>query len=108
MYYGNNTHVDEINFLDSEKFVSFSFLVDSKTGGVVNGVLPAGSIIPANDATAKAVTINDVDVSNGPELVGGIVEGYVNAKRLPVTPVKEAITALSKVTFSNTETESEA
>lgn len=101
MYYGNNTHVDEINFLDSEKFVSFPTLVDSNTPGVVDGILPAGSIVPANDATAKAVTINEVDVSHGPEMVGGIVDGFLNAARLPVVPTADAITALKRITFSN-------
>lgn len=101
MYFGNNQHVDEINFFDSEKFVSFPTLVDDKTPGVVDGILPAGSIVPANDATATAVTINDVDVSHGPEMVGGIVDGFLNAARLPVQPSAEAVTALNRITFSN-------
>lgn len=101
MYFGKNTHIDETSFLDSEKFVSFPILVDSTTPGVVNGVLPAGSIVPANDATATSVTINEVDVSNGPELVGGIVDGFLNAARLPVVPTADAVTALKRITFSN-------
>ncbi len=105
MYYGLNNHVEEINFLDSEKYVSFVQEVDQNTSGVVNGVLPAGSIVPANDATAKAVTINDVDVSHGTQMVGGIVDGFINAKRLPVAPSAAAITALKRITFSNTESE---
>lgn len=108
MYYGENNHVEEINFLDSEKYVSFPYKVSAETTGVVNGVLPAGSVIPTNDAKAVAVTISDVDVSHGTQLVGGIVDGFINAKRLPVTPTAEAITALKRITFSNTETESEA
>ncbi|MBA1395172.1 hypothetical protein EQ500_15085, partial [Lactobacillus sp. XV13L] len=60
-------------------------------------------VIPSNDDKAKAVTINDVDVSNGPQFVGGIVEGYINAKRLPVVPSADAIKALQKITFSNVE-----
>lgn len=105
MYYGSNNHVEELNFLDSEKYVSFVQEVDQNTAGVVDGVLPAGSIVPANDATAKAVTINDVDVSHGTQMVGGIVDGFINAKRLPVTPSAAAITALKRITFSNTESE---
>ena len=82
MYAGKKVTASEINFLDSEKFVSFTHQADSSTTGVVNGVLPAGSIYPNNDATAIGVTINDVDVSEGPQPVGVIVEGYVNAARL--------------------------
>lgn len=105
MYIGDKVHVDEINFFNSEKFVSFPTLVDSKTPGVVDGILPAGSIVPANDATATAVTINEVDVSHGPEMVGGIVDGFLNASRLPVQPTVDAITALKRITFSNVKKE---
>lgn len=61
MYYGDNIHVDEIIFFDIEKFVSLPILVDWSIVGVVNGILPAGSIVPANDSTAKVVTTNEVD-----------------------------------------------
>ena len=101
MYAGKKVTASEINFLDSEKFVSLTQQADSSTTGVVNGVLPAGSIYPNNDATAIGVTINDVDVSEGPQPVGVIVEGYVNAARLPVKPVAAAITALKEIKFSH-------
>ena len=55
----------EINFLKSQQFISFTKQVDNTHAGVVNGVLPAGSVYPANDGTAEGITINDVDVSNG-------------------------------------------
>lgn len=103
MYYEGIKHYEDIPFLESQLFVSFKQTVDKDTPGVKDGVLPAGSIIPSNDEKAKAVTINDVNVSHGPEFVGGIVEGYINAKRLPVAPSAEAIKALPKITFSNVE-----
>ena len=34
----------DINFLKSEKFISFTKQVDETTEGVVKGVLPAGSV----------------------------------------------------------------
>lgn len=46
MYAGKKVTAFEINFLDSEKFVSFTRQADSSTNGVVDGVLPAGSIYP--------------------------------------------------------------
>lgn len=101
MFNGKTKTVQEINFLDSEKFISFTREVKSDAAGVVDGVLPAGSIYPANDATAQGITINDVDVSEGAQPVGVIVEGYINAKRLPVAPSAEAVKALAKITFSN-------
>ncbi|EGO2730816.1 hypothetical protein NXO48_000394 [Enterococcus faecalis] len=89
----------DINFLKSEKFISFTKQVDETTEGVVEGVLPAGSVFPKNDATAEGITINDVDVSNGPQPVGVIVEGHVLIKRLPVEPSSEAQKAMREVKF---------
>ncbi|QHM59370.1 hypothetical protein C7M46_00013 [Pediococcus pentosaceus] len=103
MYAGKKVSVQEINFLDSEKFVSFTRQADSKMTGVVDGHLPAGTVYPSNDAKAVGITINDVDVSDGPQPVGVIVEGYVNAKRLPVAPSAEAITAMKEIKLSHVE-----
>lgn len=103
MYYEGIKHYDDILFLESQFFVSFKQTVDQSTPGVKDGILPAGSIIPSNDEKAKAITINDIDVSHGTQLVGGIVEGYINAKRLPVVPTADAVKALPKITFSNLE-----
>ncbi|GAA3264369.1 hypothetical protein LMG8520_2325 [Lactococcus lactis subsp. lactis] len=89
----------EINFLKSQKFLSFTKQVDYKTTGVKDGVLPAGSIYPANDATAEGVTINDVDVSKGAQPVGVIVDGHILIERLPVKPSDAAQTAMREVKF---------
>lgn len=89
----------EINFIKSQKFLSFTKQVDSKTTGVKNGVLPAGSIYPANDATAEGITINDVDVSKGAQPVGVIVDGHILIERLPVKPSDAAQTAMREVKF---------
>ena len=89
----------DINFLKSEKFISFTKQVDETTEGVVKGVLPAGSVFPKNDATAEGITINHVDVSNGPQPVGVIVEGHVLIKRLPAEPSSEAQKAMRELKF---------
>lgn len=87
----------EINFLKSQKFVSFTKQVDNTHAGVVNGVLPAGSVYPANDATAEGITINDVDVTNGAQPVGVIVDGHILIERLPVKPSDAAQTAMREI-----------
>lgn len=101
MFNTDTTTVKEINFLDSQHIVSFTREAKTDNASVKDGILPAGSIFPANDATAEGVTYNDVDVSHGAQVVSVIVEGYINAKRLPVAPSAEAIAALKKITFSN-------
>jgi len=95
--YVTNTSVEEINFLKSQHFISFTQQADDTMAGVVDGVLPAGSIYPANDSTAIGVTINDVDVSKGAREVGVIVEGYIISDRLPVAPSADAIAAMTEI-----------
>ena len=89
----------EVNFLKSQKFLSFTKQVDDKTPGVKDGILPAGSIYPANDATAEGITINEVDVSKGAQPVGVIVDGHLLIERLPVKPTDAAQTAMREVKF---------
>ncbi|MCD2255770.1 hypothetical protein FHQ08_03445 [Lactobacillus sp. CC-MHH1034] len=103
MYVDKRKTATQINFLDSEKFISFTKYADPSVlaDQTKDGMLPAGSIFPKNDGSAEGITINDVDLSKGTQPVGVIVEGYINAKRLPTTPAAAAITALSKITFSN-------
>jgi hypothetical protein len=95
--------VQDLNILKSADFLSFTKQVDDKHTGVVDGVLPAGSIYPKNDATAEGITINDVDVSNGPQPVGVIVEGHILIDRLPVKPSDAAQTAMREIKFYDAE-----
>lgn len=98
MVYVKSTQVfKDINFLKSQKFISFTKQVDNTHAGVVDGVLPAGSVYPKNDATAEGITINDVDVSNSAQPVGVIVEGHILVDRLPVTPSAAAQTAMREI-----------
>jgi len=61
--------------------------------------VPAGSVIPANGATAKGILYEDVDVSTG-DMPGSLVtEGSVYEDRLPAQVVAAAKTALTGITF---------
>lgn len=99
MYVKETQTVKEINFLKSAKYVSFTYQADDTNGSVVDGVLPAGAVYPANDGTATGIVINPVDVTNGPQPVAVIVEGYILEGRLPVTPSSEAKAALKEIKF---------
>lgn len=49
------------------------------------GIIPAGTIIPANDATAKGVLLSDVDKAGNPN--GTIViHGFIKKSKLPAAP----------------------
>lgn len=108
-YVGKQVNVNETNFLASSKFVSFQQLVDNTNAAVVTDelghkVIPAGSILPANDATAKGISTDEVDVTDGKALVGLIVEGWVYGKRMPVAPSADAIKAMTAIHFRDADT----
>lgn len=108
MPYVESSHIDQINFLASSKFQSFTEYVDNTNAAVITDtrgrkVIPAGSIFPANDATATGVTINEVDVTNNAAPVGVIVEGYLLQERLPVMPSNEAKTAMTGIKWRDAE-----
>ncbi|WP_125924063.1 hypothetical protein, partial [Secundilactobacillus pentosiphilus] len=105
-YVGKQVNANETNFLASSKFVSFQQLVDNTNAAVVTDelghkVIPAGSILPANDATAKGISTDEVDVTDGKALVGLIVEGWVYGKRLPVAPNADAIKSMTAIHFKD-------
>ncbi|WP_054777550.1 hypothetical protein [Lacticaseibacillus saniviri] len=85
----------------SSRFQSFTEYVDNTTAGAIDDagrkLIPAGTIWPANDATAKGITINTVDVTENAQPVGVIVEGYLLAQRLPVAPSDAAKTAMTGI-----------
>ncbi|AOH54480.1 hypothetical protein ABE28_008955 [Peribacillus muralis] len=101
-YYKNLGPFTEINFLASAKYQTFTTQV-SDTGVVAdaNGrkIVKAGTILPANDATAAGILFNEVDVTNGPQPGSLMVEGYVHEARLPVAPAAAAKTALKEIKF---------
>lgn len=102
MYVAPKKTVNQINILKSSKFQAFTVQV-SDTGVTANAqgrkIVPAGTIYPANDATATGIIYQDVDVTNGPEAASCIVEGYIIKGRLPVVPAAAAITALKEIKF---------
>lgn len=98
MYFKKES-IEEINFLASARFQAFTEQVDDTHAQAENGIVPAGAIWPANDATAKGILLNAIDVSNGAQPASVIVEGYVIAERLPVTPSAEAITAMTEIKY---------
>lgn len=101
MYFKKES-VEQINFLKSAHFISFTTQVEST--GVTAGadgrkVVKAGTILPKNDATAKGILLTDVDVTEGPQPGALVVEGYVLEARLPVAPDATAKTALKEIKF---------
>ncbi|HEX3038157.1 MAG TPA: hypothetical protein VHO94_04090 [Oscillospiraceae bacterium] len=65
--------------------------------GVQDGIykiVPAGTMFPANDATAVGVIFEPVDVTKGDHAGSVVVGGHLYGNRLPTAPADTAKTAL--------------
>lgn len=49
-------------------------------------VVKAGTIYPANDATAIGVILNDYDVTDGDQMMAVVMHGFIKKEALPVAP----------------------
>lgn len=63
-----------------------------------DGVIPAGTIVPANDATATGVLLHDVVQAENPNGTA-VVHGFIRAAKLPTAPATTAKAALTQITF---------
>jgi hypothetical protein len=102
MYVKDYGKVEDINFLASAKFQSFTTQVsDSGVEAGADGrkVVPAGTVYPANDATAQGILLNDVDVTEGPQPGALVVEAYVIEERLPAAVSAEARPVLTEIKY---------
>jgi hypothetical protein len=97
--YGTKT---EVNFLASSKFTSFTYQV-SNAGVTANAegrkIVPAGTVYPANDATAFGILLTDTDVTEGSQPGAVVVDGWILEARLPVVPTAAAKTAMKAIKF---------
>ena len=68
---------------------------------LVNGryIVKAGTIYPANDATAIGVILNDYDVTDGDAMMAVVIHGVIKVSALPTVPASAAITALKQITW---------
>ena len=73
------------NILANDHYVAIPYNCTSLTTLATNGVIPAGTLIPKNDATAIGVLLNDVVLAENPN--GTIViHGFIKKSKLPVAP----------------------
>lgn len=103
MPYVKRESVSQPNFLASADFVSFTYQI-SDAGVVADAkgrkIVPAGTVYPANDATAIGILLNDIDVTTGPQPGAVLVDAWILEARLPVAPAATAKTALAgKIKF---------
>lgn len=95
MKFTQKTVTAPVEFLANDHFVTKAYDCTALSALATDGVIPAGTIIPANDATAQGILLNAVNLNENPN--GAIViHGFVNAN---VSATNEAKTALKQITF---------
>lgn len=62
-------------------------------------IVPMGAVVPANDATAKGILYEDIDVTDGDAPGSIVTKGKIYEDRLPAAPVSDAKTALTGLAF---------
>ncbi|MEK3788758.1 hypothetical protein [Paenibacillus sp. FSL K6-1230] len=102
MPYVKREIVTQVNFLASADYTAFTYQVDDTdvtpdTKG--RKIVKAGTVYPANDATAIGLLMNDVDVTTGPQPGSVLVDAWVLEQRLPATPAADAKTAMKGIKF---------
>ena len=60
-------------------------------------IVKAGTIFPANDATAIGVVLNDYDVTDGDQQAAIVIHGFVLEAKLPAAPAIDV--DLPQITF---------
>lgn len=83
-----------VNILANDHYVAIPYDCSALTANE-NGVIPAGTIVPANDATAIGVLLNDVVKADDPN--GAVViHGFIKSSKLPTTPASTVSIPLVK------------
>lgn len=95
------TQTEILMFPDMARRYAQLFEKDSPLAVTVDGrkIIKAGTIIPANDKTAKGLVDRDLDVTDGDQNGAVIFVGEILVSKIPAAPTPEAVLALKRVTF---------
>ena len=101
MKYSTSSFMSGKEILYTDHHVAFPYDCSALSSLAVDNVIPAGTIIPSNDASALGVLLNPVYLNEDPN--GSIVyHGFIAAEKLPAEPASAAITALAgRIVFMN-------
>ena len=98
MKFTTKSVVAPVEILANDHFVSVSYDCTNLTSLATDGVIPAGTVIPANNSTAKGILLNDVNLNENPN--GAIViHGFIKTAKLPAELGEGVAEALKQITF---------
>ena len=63
-------------------------------------MIKAGTVYPANDATAIGVVLNDYDVTQSDAMLAVVIHGFIKTAALPALPSANALAAMKQLTFN--------
>lgn len=87
-----------VNILANDHYVAINYDCSELRAKAKDGVIPAGTLVPANDATAIGVLLNDVYIDENPN--GAVViHGFIDASKLSEN-LNEAVD-IKQITFLN-------
>lgn len=93
MQYTKSTIAMTKEILYNDHYVGIPYDCTELSSLATNGVIPAGTLIPANDGTAVGVLLNDVTLAENPNGTV-VIHGFIKQAALPTAPSQAAITAL--------------
>lgn len=102
MKYTQVTATAPVEILANDHYIAIPYTVpDTDIVADANGkkTVPAGTILPANDATAVGVLLHDTDVTYGARTDAIVIHGFIKTAKLPTAPADTAKTALKQISF---------
>lgn len=87
-----------VTILANDHFVAIPYNCSELTSLAEEGVIKAGTVIPANDSTAVGVLFNDVVLAENPNGTV-VIHGFIDTGKMGTAPTAEAITALKDIRF---------
>lgn len=98
MKYTRHYAVTGTMILANDHYTAKPYDCTGLTNLATNGIIPAGTIIPSNDSSAKGVLLSDVRLNENPN--GTIVtHGFIRLDKIPTAPSEDAKSALPMVQF---------
>ena len=98
MKFKNTNIAADAGVLYNSHYIAVAYDCSKLAALATDGVIKAGTIVPANDATAFGVLLHDVVLAENPNGTA-VVDGFINVDKLPTAPSAAALAALPKLTF---------